>query len=93
MSEKGKQKLRFQDEIEEIYPEEEENCPEKEEIEEISTARPPSPPVKPVRRSVDDMDMPSFEKTLAKGIASSIRWGKAKLGWGANPEPSGEVSG
>ena len=62
------------------------------EEEEISTARPPSPPKKPVRESVDEMDMPSFEKALAKGIAATVKWGKAKLGWSANSEPSGEVS-
>ena len=62
------------------------------EEEEISTARPPSPPKRPVRESVDEMDMPSFEKALAKGIAATVKWGKAKLGWSANSEPSGEVS-
>ena len=46
---------------------------EEDEIEEISTSRPPSPPKKPARVSVDDMEMPSVEKTLARGIASSIK--------------------
>ena len=76
--------MHFKDEVEEI-------C-EEDEIEEISTSRPPSPPKKPARVSVDDMEMPGFEKTLAQGIASSIKWGKSKLGLGTNPEPSGEVS-
>ena len=62
------------------------------EEEEISTARPPFLPKRTVRESDDEIDMPSFEKALAKGIAATVNMGKAKLGWSANPEPSGEVS-